>query len=45
MFCEKCGKEIPDGVKFSPSCGHDARNHVNMGIFFKFKTVWEVKDG
>ena len=21
MFCEKCGKEIPDSTKFCPSCG------------------------
>ncbi len=31
MFCEKCGKEIPDGVKFCPSCGHDNQNHINAG--------------
>lgn len=23
MFCEKCGAEVPDGVKFCPKCGHD----------------------
>lgn len=23
MFCEKCGKEIADNVKFCPSCGND----------------------
>ena len=21
MFCEKCGKEIPDSTKFCPYCG------------------------
>lgn len=21
MFCEKCGKEIPDSTKFCPACG------------------------
>lgn len=23
MFCKSCGKEIPDDVKFCPSCGAD----------------------
>lgn len=26
MFCEKCGTEVPDGVKFCPKCGHSLSN-------------------
>src|ERR1700740_800462 len=25
MYCQKCGKELPDQASFCPSCGHPAR--------------------
>lgn len=25
MYCQKCGKEIPDQASFCPSCGHPTR--------------------
>jgi TM2 domain-containing membrane protein YozV len=25
MYCQKCGKEIPDQASFCPNCGHPAR--------------------
>lgn len=28
MFCENCGKEIPDDVKFCPICGHKTRDAI-----------------
>ncbi len=34
MFCENCGKEIPDDVKFCPECGWavDHSNAVNKAV-------------
>ena len=29
MFCEKCGKEIPDGVKFCKYCGNNTEDNVS----------------
>lgn len=29
MFCEKCGSELPDNVKFCPKCGNDLSNVVS----------------
>ena len=26
MYCQKCGKEIPDKASFCPSCGHPVRS-------------------
>ena len=35
MFCKKCGKELPDGTKFCPSCGTNQEaggsNTINSG--------------
>lgn len=28
MFCQKCGTEVPDDVKFCPKCGHDLSNRT-----------------
>ena len=25
MYCQKCGKELPDQASFCPACGHPAR--------------------
>ena len=30
MFCEKCGKEIPDGATFCSHCGEPIKNNVNQ---------------
>lgn len=29
MFCTKCGKELPDGTVFCPSCGVQLNNEVS----------------
>jgi TM2 domain-containing membrane protein YozV len=29
MFCSKCGKELPEGVKFCPNCGADVNGIPN----------------
>ena len=26
MFCNKCGKEVADGVQFCPACGNAMQN-------------------
>jgi TM2 domain-containing membrane protein YozV len=28
MYCQKCGKELPDQASFCPSCGHPAHPEV-----------------
>ena len=35
MFCTKCGKEIPDGVKFCPECGISQIDN----LFFKKEKI------
>ena len=32
MFCIKCGKEIPDGAKFCPSCGQAVQGNVEEKV-------------
>lgn len=29
MFCPKCGKEVPDDIKFCPKCGHNFTSDKN----------------
>ena len=30
MFCFQCGKELPDGAKFCPSCGANQESVTNQ---------------
>ena len=32
MFCEQCGKKLPDGARFCPSCGTPAPQDENIEI-------------
>lgn len=31
MYCQNCGKEIPDGAKFCPECGHSSTSGAAPG--------------
>lgn len=33
MFCKKCGKELPDGTKFCPSCGANQEANESKNVF------------
>lgn len=42
MFCIKCGKEIPDGAKFCPSCGQEVNGKVEEKVEKKSeKNIWK----
>ena len=42
MFCIKCGKEIPDGARFCPSCGQEVNGKVEEKVEKKSeKNIWK----
>ena len=54
MFCQKCGNEVSDGVKFCPKCGGEltgssavqtdtsADNKVQKIVYMKHKGFWST---
>ena len=43
MFCEKCGKEIKDNVKFCPFCGNKVSEKVESRQAVQKQTSKETK--
>lgn len=41
MFCQNCGKELPEGAGFCPECGSKITENVTVGLKTEAKTVSE----
>ena len=39
MYCQFCGKQIPDQAKFCPECGADLGGHARLALADLFTDI------